>query len=160
MSTHPDPTIPQWVRLAVVALGLPTLFTGAWAIVSPQSWFDDFPGWDPRLVAALPPYNEHLATDAGGGLFASGVVLVTAAWFATRPAMKVGLLGYAAFTLPHTVWHVVNPADALTGSEDLVNSITLVFSVVAAVGLYIAVDRAGRTGEPLVDTQQDLETTS
>lgn len=159
MSTQPDPTIPPWVRLAFVALGLPTLFTGVWAIVSPQGWFDDFPGWDPRLVAALPPYNEHLATDAGAGLFASGVVLLAAAWFATRPAMKVGLLSYAAFTIPHTAWHVLNPADALTGSEDLVNSASLVFSVVAAVGLYVVVNRPADRRGPSV-APRDLETAS
>jgi len=38
----------------------------------------------PRLVAAEPPYNAHLATDAGAGLLASGLVLLVAAWLSDR----------------------------------------------------------------------------
>lgn len=144
------------MRLAVVALALPTIATGVWALLWPQGWFDGFPGWDPRVVAALPPFNEHLATDAGAGLFASGIVLVAAAWMATRPAIKVGLVGYAAFTIPHAAWHVVNPADALTTSEDVVNAATLVFSAVACLVLLIAVDRS-KADAATIPTRNDME---
>lgn len=157
-TTSQYPTVRPWVRLAAAALGIPTLIAGLWAIISPQGWFDNFPGFDPRLVAALPPFNEHLATDAGAGLFASGAILVVAAWLASTHAIKVGLIGYAAFTIPHTAWHLLNPADALSSAEDVTNSLTLVLSVAAAVGLYVVAGQPSGTGdhEPLARHEEEV----
>ena len=57
----------RWVRLGmVVTLAVPQLVTGLWAVIATRNWFERFPGVDPRLVAAEPPFNAHLATDAGG----------------------------------------------------------------------------------------------
>src|SRR5258708_38801097 len=98
--------VPRWVRLGVaVTLGAPQLVIGLWAVLAPKNWFESFPGFDPRLVAAEPPYNAHLATDAGAGLLATGVVLLVAALWANRAAIQAALLAYVAFTLPHAVYH-------------------------------------------------------
>lgn len=132
------PLVAGWVRIALVALGVPNLFAGAWAVLSPQGWFDRFPGWDPRLVAAEPPYNAHLATDAGAGLLASGVIVLAAAWLADHRSVRLGLVGYGCFAIPHAAWHAFNPSEALTGAEDLQNAGILVFSAVATVGLLAA----------------------
>ena len=48
-----------------------------------------FPGWDPRLVAAEPPFNEHLAGDAGAGFLATGAIVLLAAWWAERRAKMI-----------------------------------------------------------------------
>lgn len=138
--------VPGWVRLAMVALGVPNLLTGAWAVLSPQGWFDNFPGWDPRLVAAEPPYNAHLATDAGAGLLASGVVMLAAAWFADGRSARLALLAYGAFAIPHATWHAFNPSDALTAAQDAQNVGLLVFTALATVGLYVVVVRSERSG--------------
>jgi len=61
------------------AIGVPQVVIGLWALAAPKSWFDSFPGFAPRVVAAEPPYNEHLASDVGAGFLATGVVLVVAA---------------------------------------------------------------------------------
>lgn len=130
--------VPPWVRLALVALAVPNVFAGVWAILSPQGWFDHFPGFDPRLVAAEPPYNAHLATDAGAGLLASGVVLLAAAWLADSRSVQLGLVGYSAFAVPHAAYHVLEPAPGLTGAENVQNAAALVFTAGVAVALLVA----------------------
>jgi hypothetical protein len=115
-----------WVRLGVaVTLGAPQLLIGLWAVTAPANWFRNFPGFDPRLVAAEPPYNQHLATDAGAGFVATGVVLLVAAMWGNRASVSTALLVYAVFTVPHVLYHAMNPADALTGFEDLANVLAL-----------------------------------
>lgn len=117
---HPE-RVPTWVRLGLVALAVPQLVTGAWAVLSPRHWFDRFPGFDPRLVAAEPPYNAHLATDAGAGFLATGVVLVGAALWYHRHAVTLALVTYLAFAVPHLAYHAANPAPGLTGAENALN---------------------------------------
>jgi hypothetical protein len=144
MSTTSTP-VATWVRIALVALGLPNAAAGLWAVLAPDSWYESFPGWDPRLVAAEPPYNQHLVTDAGAGLLASGFVLLVAAWLADRRSVRFGVAAFLVFAVPHTLWHALNESPGLTSSEDARNVATLVFSVVVGVVVLVA---AGRTSEP------------
>ena len=135
-------TTPRWVRLALVALALPNVAAGLWAVLAPRSWYDSFPGFDPRLVSAEPPYNAHLVTDAGAGLLASGVVLLLAAWFGDRRSIVIGVVAFAVFAIPHAAYHVLNPAPGLTSAEDVQNAGALVFAVLAsAVLLFVALRR-------------------
>ena len=62
-----------WVTVGLVLLAAPNLAAGAWGLLAPEHWFDNFPGWAPRLVAAFAPFNEHLVSDAAAGLFAAGL---------------------------------------------------------------------------------------
>lgn len=133
--------VATWVRLALVALAVPNLATGAWAVLDPHGWFDRFPGFDPRLVAAEPPFNEHLATDAGAGLLASGMVLLVAAWFGDSRSVRLGLVAYGTFAIPHAAWHTMNPSEPLTAAEDVQNATTLLFAAIATIGLYVYVAR-------------------
>ena len=145
-------TIPTWVRVGLVALGLPNAAAGLWGVAAPESWYERFPGWDPRLVAAEPPYNAHLATDAGAGLLASGVVLLVAAWLADPRSVRLAVAAFAAFALPHTAFHALNPSPLLTSAQDAQNVVVLLFSVVAAVALLLGA-RAPRPGAvPPLDT--------
>jgi hypothetical protein len=83
MTEHPNRTavVATWVRIGLVALAVPQAVTGLWAILDPSGWFTEFPGFDPRLVAADPPYNAHLANDTGAGFLATAVALSLAAWW-------------------------------------------------------------------------------
>lgn len=139
--------VPTWVRVALVVLGLPNAIAGLWAVAAPEHWFEHFPGWDPRLVAAEPPYNAHLASDAGAGLLASGVVLLGAAWLADRRSVALAVVAFAAFSLPHAVYHALNPAPGLTTSEDVQSAATVVITVLVALVLLVAVARHGGAGE-------------
>jgi hypothetical protein len=129
METH----VARWVRLGVaVTLAVPQLVIGVWALMAPKNWFESFPGFDPRLVAAEPPYNEHLATDVGAGFLATGVALLVAAIWGNRAAIRIALLAFAAFTLPHVMYHAANPAHALSGTENAVNDLLLANGLVLA----------------------------
>jgi hypothetical protein len=133
MTTFPNnaPTAhPVWVRVALVVLAVPNLVAGLWAVVAPRSWFDTFPGWAPHLVAAHPPFNDHLATDAGAGLLAAGVLAAVALVIPRREVVLTAMLGVGAFVLPHAVFHVLNPAGALSSFDDALNSGSLVAVVV------------------------------
>jgi hypothetical protein len=145
--------VQPWVRIGLVALGLPNVLAGLWATIAPQSWFDDFPGWDPRLVAAEPPYNAHLATDAGAGLLASGFVLLAAAWLADTRSVQLGLIAFAVFSVPHAAYHAFNPAPGLSSAEDARNVVLLVVVVAAAVVLFVASMRRAR-GTPEADVAE------
>lgn len=123
---------PIWVRIIMVLLGIPNVIAGIWAIISPQHWFDNFPGWAPYLVAANPPYNEHLATDAGAGLFASGLLMLIAAVWIKREVAILAAIGFLAFALPHFLFHLINPSDLLTAAEDTQGTGSLGLSVVGA----------------------------
>lgn len=145
--------VPTWVRLAMVALAIPSLLAGVWAVISPQGWFDDFPGFDPRLVAAEPPFNEHLVTDAGAGLLASALVLLLGALLSDSRSVRLALIANAAFVIPHSGWHTFNPADSLTDAQNLQNAGTLAFNAVAVIVLYVVVSRADQ------ETSSDSATT-
>jgi hypothetical protein len=135
----------MWVRIGLVALGVPNVVAGLWAVLEPSSWYRSFPGFDPRLVAAEPPFNAHLATDAGAGLLASGAVLLIAAWLGDRRSVVLGIVAFAFFAVPHAAYHVLNPAPGLDRGEDARNAVTLVFVVGAAVVLLVAALRPARS---------------
>lgn len=135
--------VPLWIRAALVILGAPNAVAGLWAIVSPREWFETFPGFDPRLVAAEPPYNAHLATDAGAGLFASGLVMLAAAWLADRRSVRLALAAFAAFAVPHAAYHVMHPASELTTAQNIQNGAMLIAAIALAAGLFVATGRRG-----------------
>ena len=151
MTTSTAP-VATWIRIALVALGVPNAAAGLWAVLAPQGWYDDFPGFDPRLVSADPPYNAHLVTDAGAGLLASGFVLIAAAWLGDRRSVRFGIVAFLVFAVPHTLWHALNESPGLSSAEDARNVGTLAFSVLAAVVLLVLSGRAtARDTEPVTE---------
>jgi hypothetical protein len=131
-----------------VTLALPHLVIGLWAILAPQRWFDSFPGFGPRLVAAEPPYNHHLVSDVGAGFLAIGVALLVAAVWGRRAGIQVALIALAAFTLPHVIFHASHPADALTTFENVVNWLALASGLALAAVFFWAVHVDGRRAQP------------
>lgn len=127
----------RWIRPALVLLAAPNLVAGIWAMVSPRSWFEDFPAWGPRLVAAILPYNEHLATDAGAGLLATGTAAALAAWWLRRDVVVVAMCTYLVFALPHAVFHLAHPTESLSTAADTVNAATLVAAAVMASAVLV-----------------------
>lgn len=134
--------VPSWVRLGLVALAVPQAATGLWAIVDSSGWYESFPGWDPRLVAAEPPFNAHLAGDAGAGFLATAVALLLAAWWADRRTVAIGLLTYLAFAVPHLAYHAFEPAPGLSDSQNVTNVVTLAVAVLLPAVLWWGVWRA------------------
>jgi hypothetical protein len=129
-----DGEVPGWVRLGLgVVLAIPQLAIGFWAVIAPENWYSRFPGFDPRLIAADPPFNEHLATDTGAGFLATGVALVVAALLGRRSGALVALAGYFAFAIPHAVFHSAHSSPGLHGSDDVFNAALLWANVALAV---------------------------
>jgi hypothetical protein len=134
-----------WVTIGLVILAVPNLVAGLWGLIAPEHWFDNFPGWAPRLVAAFPPYNEHLAVDAASGLFASGFAAAIALFWRRREVVAVAMAVFLAFALPHAIFHLAHPADALNGREDAVNSLSLWGEVAIAVAVMLTALRGSRS---------------
>ncbi len=133
-----EPIPSRRLRILLILLGVPNLVAGLWAVVAPRSWFDDFPGWAPRLVAAHPPYNDHLATDAGAGLLTIGILALVAAWKPRRHVIVTASLGCVVFSTPHLLFHVFESGDGLGNTDRVAELGPLVLAVV--VSLYVLVD--------------------
>ena len=125
-------------RLILLVLGVPNVVAGAWAVLAPVDWYEDFPGWSPRLVSALPPFNEHLVSDSGSGLLATGLLALMAAWRLRRDVTVVATLGYLAFALPHAVFHLRHPAVDLSSGANVVNTSVLWFAVLLVIVVLVA----------------------
>jgi hypothetical protein len=121
------------LRIGFVILAAFNLYVGVWAVLAPEHWYNNFPGADPRLVAAEPPFNKHLATDAGAGFLATGVIALLAAIWLTSLVAKIALVGYLSHALPHFVYHVGNPAPGLTDAENVQNTAVLGIVVIVPV---------------------------
>lgn len=140
--------VPTWVRVGLVVLLAPVqLVTGLWAVIDPAGWFEQFPGVGPALVAAEPPFNAHLATDAGAGFLATGIAVVVAALLGSRSATWTALAAYAAFGVPHVLYHWLNPAPGLSEAEGFASVGAIVVGLVVAAVLAIGAARS-EGGEP------------
>ena len=126
----------SWVRWTVlVALAVPQLAVGLWGLVATRNWYENFPGVGPDLVAAIPPFNQHLAADAAGAFVATGVALLIAAVVPRRELVLMALATYLAFAVPHTLHHLTHDAPGLSSGEDLYNNVLLVAQVLLAAVL-------------------------
>ena len=127
------PRVPGWVRWGtLVLLAVPQLVVGVWGVLAPRRWYEDFPGVGPDLVAALPPFNEHLAADAAGGFLATGIGLTAAVIWPRRDLVLLALAVFVAFAVPHAVYHTANEAPGLAGAEEIANAGSLWWQVVAS----------------------------
>jgi hypothetical protein len=52
---------------------------------------------------------------------------------------------FLAFALPHAIFHLAHPADALNGREDAVNSLSLWGEVAIAVAVMLTALRGSRS---------------
>jgi hypothetical protein len=92
------------LRVALAAVALSNLLTGAQAVADPRGFYDGFP-LGREWVAALPAYNPHLTTDVGAFFLAFAVLF---AWAAARPqrALVAPLaVAWAVFGVIHLAYH-------------------------------------------------------
>ncbi len=90
----------------MLALALPSLLIGFWALFAPHSFYSDFPGGGRHWVSALGPYNEHLVRDFSAMNLAIGSLLVFAAVTLDRRLAQGALLALAVYSLPHLGYHL------------------------------------------------------
>lgn len=124
----------RWSRIVLALLALTQLEAGLWALVAPRSWFDQFPGGGQRWVAALPPFNEHLARDAGAGFLALGVMLAWAAVAGDVRIVRPATVAALAFALPHLAFHLAH-GDGLSAAENTASLTALAFAAIVPAAL-------------------------
>jgi hypothetical protein len=77
-------------------------------------------------------------------LFAAGVAAAIAVWWRRRDVVIVAMAAFLAFAFPHAVFHLAHPADALSGTQDLVSSVTLWIAVAISVAVVMVAFRTDR----------------
>lgn len=130
------------IRFALVGLGLVQVVDGLYALLAPTSFYEDFPlgrGW----VELLPAYSEHLVRDVGGLFLATGAVLLAAAWVFERRLVIVALASFLLFSVPHTIYHLLNLGPYSTG-DAIANALGLVATVVLPIWVLLELRRQGR----------------
>ncbi len=96
---------------------------GLWAMVAPQSFFDQ--------LATYPPYNEHFLHDIGAFQLGIGATLIAALVLAD--GLAIALAGAAVGSVAHAIAHVMDRDQGGKASDPwLLGGLALVI-VVAAV---------------------------
>ena len=146
-SPHDARVASGWRVLLAIVGGL-DIGTGGWALLDPQGWWDKFPGFGHHLVSGQGgAFNEHLASDAGAGFLAVGVLLVVGAVLGTPIAMRLAALALLAHSLPHFIFHVAHSPDHLSGGDKAAGIYGLLAEVViGAITLVGAGPRRRRMG--------------
>lgn len=98
----------RWAWIALGYLFVVSAPIGMWALVAPQSFYDDFPGLGRVWVSVDGPYNEHLVRDVGALNLAVAALFVAA--FVRLGRELVGIAGVVALVwgVPHAVYHLFN----------------------------------------------------
>ncbi|MGJ6962988.1 hypothetical protein ACSDR0_13860 [Streptosporangium sp. G11] len=89
-------------------LAVAAAYQGVWAAVFPRSFYNDFPAPGLHWVAALGPYNEHLAVDVGALNLALLVLSVWALRRPTRESLAVTGGAWSIYNAIHFLWHMLH----------------------------------------------------
>jgi hypothetical protein len=145
-SPHDARVAPGW-RILLAIIGGLDVGTGGWALIDPQGWWDKFPGFGHHWVSGQGgAFNEHLASDAGAGFLAVGVLLVVAAVLGTPLAVRLAALALLAHALPHFIFHVANSPEHLAKGDRAAGTYGLLAeAVIGAITLMGANPRRRRT---------------
>jgi hypothetical protein len=122
------------IRTALLALGIPQLLIGGWALFAPSGWHETFPGGGREWHPLYGPFNEHLVTDVGSLFVALGLLLVLAGIWLDRRLVQAAAIAYLAFEIPHLVFHL-GADDVLPTADRIVSTTVLVLTVVVALSV-------------------------
>lgn len=115
---------PRLRRRVLAALGLTAWVVGAWALLAPRSFYDDFPGGGEHWVAPDGSFNEHLVRDVGGLYLALLAVTVAALVRTSTWNCRVTACAWLAFGVPH-VWYHAHHMDVLDRGSAVANIVVL-----------------------------------
>jgi hypothetical protein len=129
------------VRAAAARVALAVLFAGAafpglWALLSPRSFFDDFPGGGRHWVAGDGPFNEHLVRDVGALQLALAVVTLAALLSLARLLVLTAGWAWLVWGVPHLAHHFRH-RDAIASGDRAVVLGTFVVQIVLAALLVV-----------------------
>jgi hypothetical protein len=110
-----------WIRIALAYFALMSFMLGAYAVLAPKHYFENFPvGME--WVAGDGPYNEHLMRDYGALNLALASVAICALIFATRELVVATAVSQIVYAVPHILYHIAN-SSLLGDSADQVGAI-------------------------------------
>lgn len=140
------------VRAGLLVLAAPQAILGLWAVVAPRSFYDGFPGGGREWIAALGPFNAHLATDVGSLSLALVAVLLAAAWTLERRMVATAAIAWLLWSVPHLVFHL-GADHALASTGDRVASqggqaVTVLVAIVLLVVNHRRTPRAASQPPP------------
>lgn len=137
----PHRTVPErLVRPVLFVLAASALQLGVWIVISPRSFYDDFPGLGRRWVSVDGPYNEHLLRDFGQSQLALAVVLLAALVRPDRYLVRTAALASLLFSVPHLVYHATH-LDAYDTSDQVANIVLLGLAVALPAILVLGTTR-------------------
>lgn len=141
------------MRIGLAFLALTELPTGVWAVVDPKGWYRNFPGFGRHWISVSGPYNQHLATDAGAGFLAVGVLLVIAMVLVDhRVLVQAALVTFLVQDVPHFVFHLVHHEGLSAGDKaTAVGGLGFDAAVAALLLVVVSRNRAGIAGRPRTD---------
>lgn len=96
----------RWLRAGLVVITVIQGLVGAWQLLLPRSFYDDFPLPSHPWVAMLPPYNAHLVVDTGAQNLAMAVMVGMAAVGMQWALVRAVLVGSVIFGAAHLLFHV------------------------------------------------------
>jgi hypothetical protein len=128
------------VRPILLVLALGGLQVGLWLLISPRSFYDDFPGFGRTWVSVDGPYNEHAFRDFGNGQLATAVILLAAFLRPQRYLVRTAALAYLLGAVPHLVYHA-NHLDLYDTGDQVANLVALGATVVLPAILLLATVR-------------------
>jgi hypothetical protein len=76
---------------------------GLVATLAPRAFYDYVP-W----VNLMPPFSEHLMRDYGAMNLALALVFIVAATTMERRLVRLALVAYLLFAIPHLIFHVMH----------------------------------------------------
>jgi hypothetical protein len=133
------------IRAGLLALAVPVIVVGGWALIAPHSFYDDFPIHSAHWISGLGPYQEHLVRDFGSLYLALGLLFVFAAVVLDRLLAGAVLAASLVFQVPHFIFHALNTSPFST-PNNAVNLVLLGSGLLLTVLLLAVIRRAG--GEP------------
>jgi hypothetical protein len=105
------------IRVALIYLALALGLVGAYILITPRTFYDDFPGFA-QWVSALPPFNEHLIRDFGAAALGLGLLAGLAALWMEKRLVQATAVAFFAANLPHAIYHST-ATNALTTADNI-----------------------------------------
>jgi len=145
--SHRRPVIERLVRPVLFVLAASALQLGVWIVISPRSFYDDFPGAGRHWVSVDGPFNEHLLRDFGQGQLALAAVLIAAFVRPERYLVCTAALASLLFGVPHLTYHATH-LDVYDTSDKIANVVLLSLAVALPAVLVLGSARPGASPSP------------
>ena len=131
-------------RVLLIVIGLGNAAVGLWAALTPQSFYDDFPGAGRHWVAVDGPYNEHLVRDVGVLNLALAAVVLAVLLRPERYLVMVAAAAELVYTAPHFLYHLAH-LDQFESGDKIGLIVSLAVTVLAPIALLVHSSRTPET---------------